>query len=327
MQRKLNIIWQVQVPSETEWIEEVFGGIFGEQISDGRHVVVADNSLLIDSCIHRHPSDYYEKFRGKNAFLLHLSDETYAGGYGCYDHFRGVFRNYWSAVFRPQRVFTLPLGYCNGLRHSGPTTPASKRSYIWAFLGQLSKASRPDMVRALADVTPNFCHDKGMRAQSTLPPPEYKQILLDSTFSPCSMGNVNLDSFRLYESLECGSIPIVEKRLTLDYFGRLLGQHPLPAVRTWRAARALIHRLMHKAEALDNLQQQCIQWWAEYKSKLRSDVLAFLQRCSAEKSELHSISSWQSLPFWQSWEICRHHSFLALARRVRRAILKPVHAR
>ncbi len=327
MHRKLSIIWQLQSPSEREWIEEVFDGILGEQISDGRHVVVADNSLLVDSCLHRHPADYYEKFRGKNAFLLHLSDETYAGGYECYDYFRGVFRNYWSAVFRPQRVFTLPLGYCNGLRHNSPTTPASKRRYIWAFLGQLSKTSRPDMVRALADVTPNFCHDKGMRAQAALPPSEYKQILLDSVFSPCSMGNVNLDSFRLYESLECGSIPIVEKRLTLDYFGRLLGQHPLPAVRTWRGARALIHRLMHRPEVLDKLQQECMQWWAEYKNKLQSDVLAFLQRCSAETSELRSVSPWQSLPCWQTWEICRHHSFLALARRIRRAILKLAHAR
>ncbi len=323
MKNKLSIIWQVQEPSEREWIEEVFDGLVGEQISDGRHVIVADNSLLVDSYISRYPADYYEQFRGKNAFLLHLSDEGYAGGYDRYTSFRGVFRNYWSASFRPGRVFTLPLGYCNGVRHTGPTIPASKRRYIWSFLGQLTKASRPDMMRALADIAPHFCHDKGMSAQSALPPPEYKRILLDSAFSPCAMGNVNLDSFRLYESLECGSIPIVEKRLMLDYFGRLFGQHPLPTVRTWRAARALIRRLIPKAEALDSLQQQCTQWWADYKCKLRSDVLTFLQRCSTDKSEMRFVSSWQCLPFWRICEICRHHSFPALARRIRETILRP----
>jgi hypothetical protein len=323
MQRKLSIIWQGLAYSEREWIAEIFGEIMGEQISDGQHVRVADNSLLVDSQIHRHPSSYYAQFRGKNAFLLHLSDESYAGGYEVYDCFRGVFRNYWSSIFRPQQVFTLPLGYCDGLRHDAPSTPASKRRYVWSFLGSiLSKSSRPDMAQALAAITPNFFHITDTGKKNFLPRTEYKTVLLDSAFAPCPMGNLNLESFRVYEALECGSIPIVEKRLALNYFGCLLGPHPLPAVRTWRAARALIRRFLNNAEALDRLQQQCTQWWGEYKSKLRSAVLAFMQSCSAQEHALPSISFRQRLPLWRVLELCRHHSFLALARRLRHQLIR-----
>lgn len=290
----------------------------GEQISDGQHEIVADNSLLVDSHIHRHPLSYYAQFRGKNAFLLHLSDESYVGGYEVYENFRGVFRNYWSAIFRPQRVFTLPLGYCDGLRNGASTTPASKRRYLWAFLGSLlSKSSRPDMARALAAITPHFFHNTDKGVKNFLPRPEYKNVLLDTVFTPCPMGNVNLESFRVYEALECGSIPIVEKRLALNYFNRLLGPHPLPAVRTWRAARALIQRFIHKEDALDRLQQQCTQWWREHKSKLRPAVLAFMQSCSAQEHVLPAISFRRGLSLWRVWELSRHHSFLALARRLR----------
>jgi hypothetical protein len=318
MQRKLSIIWQGAAFSEREWIAEAFSDIMGEQISDGRHEIVADNSLLVDSHIHRHPSSYYAQFRGKNAFLLHLSDESYAGSYEVYDNFRGVFRNYWSAIFRPERVFTLPLGYCDGLRNDAPSAPASKRRYVWAFLGSLlSKSSRPDMARALASITPNFFHVTDTATKNFLPRPEYKKVLFDTVFTPCPMGNVNLESFRVYEALECGSIPIVEKRLTLNYFNRLLGPHPLPAVRTWRSARALIERSIHNAEALDRLQQQCTQWWREYKSKLRSAVLDFIQSCSAQEHAQPAISFRKGQSLWRVWELCRHHSFPALARRLR----------
>lgn len=60
---------------------------------------------------------------------------------------------------------------------------------------------------------------------------EQQRAMLDSIFSPCPQGNVLLETPRVYEALQCGSIPIVERRLTLDYYKQLLGPHPLPTVR------------------------------------------------------------------------------------------------
>ena len=46
---------------------------------------------------------------------------------------------------------------------------------------------------------------------------ECRDLMLNTIFIPCPGGWANMDSFRVYESLECGCIPIVEKS-PYDYF-------------------------------------------------------------------------------------------------------------
>ena len=89
---------------------------------DGNHEVVLDDAILLDGFIKRVPHDYYRKFQGKNAFLVHFLDETYEGGYERYDYFRGVIRNFWSPAFNPRKVFILPTGYRD------PPNRSSRRS-------------------------------------------------------------------------------------------------------------------------------------------------------------------------------------------------------
>ena len=115
-------IWQSKKPHELPWIEDVFGNLIAKHVFDGNHEVVLDDAILFDGFIKRVPQDYYRRFAGRNAFLVHFLDETYKGGYERYEHFRGVFRNFWSTAFNPRRVFTLPTGYRN------PPSPSSKCS-------------------------------------------------------------------------------------------------------------------------------------------------------------------------------------------------------
>jgi hypothetical protein len=107
---KFTAIWQAKKPHELPWIEEIFGDLIGEHVFDGNHEIVLDNSLLFDSFIKRVPHEYYRRFEGKNAFLVHFLDETYDGGYERYDPFRGIIRNYWSTAFNTERVFVFSGG-------------------------------------------------------------------------------------------------------------------------------------------------------------------------------------------------------------------------
>jgi hypothetical protein len=326
---KYTVLWQCAKPDEIDWINEIFGPNISDHVFDGRHEIVLDNVILAEGFVNCFDPGYYARFREKNAFLIHFCDENYEGGYEIYDNFRGVFRNYWSGVFNSMRVMHLPLGYNAGIRRPEGSEPASQRKYLWTFVGALGKSSRPEMAKALWGLEPRylFASDRyriGVNHEQPAGKPftrnEYSQFLLDSAFSPCPMGNVNLECFRVYEALESGSIPIVERRLTLDYYRALLGEHPIPTVSSWVEARKLISRMAQDPGEMDILQRRCVDWWRTYKLRLIAAAGEFLaDRSSDDGSQPQPVvSGLQKLPLWQVAELLRHHSLRAIGRRVQR---------
>jgi hypothetical protein len=327
------VIWQSATPHESEWVDEIFGPYVKDHVTDTKHEVVLDNAILIDAFLDCHDIRYYERFRGKNSYLVHFLDENFEGRYQeIYSNFRGVFRCFWADVFNTKYVMKLPLGYCNGMSGADRTIPlATERKYLWSFAGQLSKSSRPDMAKALLSIEPHFLfstdnvpgltffnnlHGKPKR----LAPADFSELLLQSIFSPCPMGNVNAECFRLYEALECGSIPIVEKRMTLDYYRDLLGEHPIPTVRSWGEARSLIQKLLRNPDEMNTLQQRCVKWWEAYKATYREEVGDFLSTRMVDTAPINApiMTKKYSMPGWRVLELLRHHDANAFFRRVNR---------
>jgi hypothetical protein len=313
----LTAIWQSEALREREWLTQIFGTLIGEHITDGSNSVVMDNCLLIDQFIHSKRNGYYREFRTRsNAFFLHLSDEQFHGGYETYSNFTGVFRNYWSAVFDPASVMVLPLGYSNGISRRTRLKPAIERRYLWSFAGETARASRPEMVAALNGVSPHFCRATDAKRTTALTSEEYQSLLENTVFAPCPMGRLNLECFRLYEALECGAIPIVERRPTLDYFTRLLGPNPIMQVRSWEDARYKIRSLAADPPRLNQLQQLISGWWDLHKQNVKNDVSRFVaSRVNGKSSNARAVKWAYNLPFWQVVELARHHSGPAMMRR------------
>jgi hypothetical protein len=330
-QIKYTAIWQSPNPHEREWIEEIFGPVVDGQVTDGGHRLVLDDCILFDAFVYSYDVGYYERFRGRNAFLVHFLDENFEGRYeAIYRNFRGVFRCHWADVFNPKYVMKLPIGYCSGMSRAGRViTPATERRYLWSFVGQIGKSSRPDMAKALLRVEPHFLFStddvsgliflqgaggKARRLAAT----ESSDILFQSAFSPCPMGNVHVESYRLYEALEAGSIPIVEKRWTLDYFRELLGEHPIPTVRSWSEARALIEELCGDPGKINALQERCMTWWETYKGTYREQAVEFIRRRARDSVPVAEpiMTRKYSVPGWRVIELLRHHDVNAFARRL-----------
>jgi hypothetical protein len=312
---KLTFIWQDQAFSERDWIREIFAPVVGEHVVDGEHRIVLDNCLLIDNYLHARPPEYYAEFRGRNAWLLHLSDETYEGGYHAYANFRGVFRNYRSSVFRPERVLQFPLGYGDGFAHEPNLIPGVKeRKLLWSFIGETSKSSRPEMLRAFAPLEPQLVRNTEPGTHQPLPRLDYQQSLLDSVFIPCPMGNVSLETFRIYEALECGAIPLLERRVFFHYFAGLFGDHPLPVFTHWRQAAEFAVSIRNDSPALSRLQQQCIDWWRDYKATLGARIESFF--AATANATPQSALQWQyRVPGWQTAELLRHQTLSTVSRR------------
>ncbi len=308
------------------WLKRLFDPYIAEHIYDGKREVVRENAILFDAWVYANDASYYAKFKDKNSFLVHIGDEFYDLGVDRYVYFRGVFRMIWSSVFNPRHVFVLPLGsYIEEL--PATITPVLDRRYAWSFIGDAEKVSRPDMVRAFSSIEPHICFSstpvRGVSffgsepGKRRIPNSEFYGILGDSVFAPSPMGNASIESCRPYDALEVGAIPIVERRLTLDYYKGLLGQHPLPTVSTWADGRRFANRLLSDRVLLSELQQSCLEWWARYKVSLIERIGAFLEERSNTDDQMMPLRSrLPSVPLWQYAELLRHHNMPALYRRV-----------
>jgi hypothetical protein len=313
----LTAIWQAPNFRERDWIEELFGAHINNHVWDGKQRVIMDNCILVDQFIHRKPAAYYEQFRAKNnVYLLHLSDEQYHGGYEVYKNFTGVFRNYWSTVFNPESVFILPLGYSNGIKERQETKRTSERKYVWSFAGDTERGSRPEMLSALESIRPHFSRSTDRSQSAPLTPEEYQHVLEDTIFAPCPMGRINLECFRLYEALECGAIPIVERRFGLDYFSSLLGRHPFLTVRKWSELKDILVLFVNDPHRLAEKQSEVGSWWKAHKASIKRNINNFFETRSDGRHATETPIRWSyHLPLWQPLELCRHHSAAALLRR------------
>ncbi|HEY0786650.1 MAG TPA: hypothetical protein VGD62_12330 [Acidobacteriaceae bacterium] len=321
----LTAIWQSHDNRENDWIAELFGDHIQEHVYDCSHALVMDNCIVLDKFIHKNPPAYYQQFRDRtNVFLFHLSDEHYHGGYQAYQYFNGVFRTCWSSIFKPS-VMQLPLGYSNGVKLDHPPKLSSERTHLWSFVGETERATRPEMIKALASVRPHLNHSTDQGPSTVLSPSAYKTILEETVFAPSPMGRLNMECFRTYEALECGSIPIVEKRATLDFYKGLLGPNPLLTVRRWSHAPALMRELTQSPAALNALQAEIASWWKATKLRLAGEVSAVIEsRAHSPKSAAPSTRAYYRLPLWQQVHLARHHSATALARRARLEALRLV---
>jgi len=171
----------------------------------------------------------------------------------------------------------LPLGY--------PTPfepPKEKRIYDWFFSGQITHPRRKDLAATLKDVkgglfieTDGF--DKG------LPHAEYIKKMAQSEVVLCPGGAVTPDTYRIYEALECGCIPIIDeksgyRRFHKDYWEKIFGEHPLITVDEWDYE--LYGILEELSVSYEEKQKEIVKWWSQYKKNLVKNLLLDIKELS-----------------------------------------------
>jgi hypothetical protein len=275
----MKLVWHADNLLEVDWLRDVLGDLVHEECTD------LDLTCFDDDCIHVVSSnwqplpayeDYFRECRAKcrRLVLLHTSDEWFSGGYALYRHFDAVIRNFATGLAKHDGILTIPEGYTNGTRVGRSPRPATERQYAWSFTGEI-KASRVNMASALAAIEPNFMTGTTSiykAGGNKLSKAEFDDVLENSIFSPCPMGNVIVETWRLYESLEIGCIPIVESRASLDYFTGLFGPHPIPSFTSWDAARRYAETVLLDKSALLRKQAEIHDWWTARKQAVRTEL-------------------------------------------------------
>lgn len=165
---------------------------------------------------------------------------------------------------RPERV--LGSGYSPGTREAYANLPDA-RPLDWFFAGQVTHRRRRECVTALRDL------GLGGRLVETegftegIPHDEYLEAMARARVAPCPSGPASPDSFRLYEALEAGTVPITERHAA--YWDAVLPGAPWPMLERWESTCTTIPPLLTEwsARAAD-----VSAWWIAYKRGLAYEL-------------------------------------------------------
>ena len=316
--------------SEEDWYRLLLEPLGIIEHSSPDFSVVENNAIyaIIGSLGLRHvPLNFLNRLNEtKSKGLLHLGDEFLAGGYELYRYFDFVLRNYYAGKLSADGIRTMPLGYPNGMSGLGLELEASQRPLAWSFLGNLN-ATRASMIAEFIHLQPYrlrvYNWRDGGRPVGT---DEYKAVLRSSVFLPCPMGNVMLETWRVYEGLEAGNIPLVSERLFMRYHKLVMPGHPIPSFSSWSAARRFAEGLLNDRAALDALQARIGGWWKTYKTTIRADLCDFVVR-GFQGEFRTSLARWHpptgtKLQIWRLVELLKHHDVIAAKSRFYRELSK-----
>ncbi len=183
----------------------------------------------------------------------------------------------WVQTLRPDRFDkgfqAFPLGYPPDTRlwvQEAGFPPRVPR-HDWFFAGQITHARREQMQTGMSDVpfgdlVPTQGFTLGIERHV------YLERMLSAKVAPCPSGPVTQDTFRLWEALACGTIPIVDamppEGRDDGFWNRLFGEEPpFPIIHDWGTAPDVIGELVegwpHTANVVQAWYSKHRRMWAQ----------------------------------------------------------------
>ena len=251
-----------------KWIYEILNKIQYKVIQNTKDLESEDVLIIIDSSVEKKIKLYTKlKTICRKMFLIHLGDES--GIYDLslvYNKFNAVWRSFCSnRYFNNNKVRCLPIGYKSGTVFK---KEAGERKYKWAFIGTPHKSSRHDLLFQLSDIEPSFSHKTEEFNKKIIEADKMSSILSSTEFVPSPNGFVHPETYRVYEALECGCIPIVEN--AYKYYDRLFPGNPFLKVYKWIEAKHVIMEWGN--EQIKQKRKKCKTWWNQYKNQLQEFI-------------------------------------------------------
>ncbi len=261
-------------PTKMAWdqhlVEELLTGLGGvhRRWDDGD---LPDAAVVVIPCGRYQPDLVQAELDRLDACVVVLtSDET-----ALFDSSKLKHGNarWWVQAPRPGREYPegarfLPCGYPPGTAETARNVPASAlhRDRDWAFLGQVNHLSRRKLVANLRGL-PGGDLRATRKFATGVSRTEYLRALAAAKVAPCPSGPGMCDTFRVWESLQVGCLPVVEEGCPA-YDGGYWGQLgvPFPVVGNWDEFPGLLPELLNGWPANSNRVQA---WWSGYKRALR----------------------------------------------------------
>ena len=165
-------------------------------------------------------------------------------------------------------LLNIPLGYTPQTRKELKRIGYVSKSTPWYFAGQINHSRRRLMAGVLNayDADHNKFFPTAGFAQGAQPW-HYFENMSRTCAVPCPPGNETQDSFRVYEALESGAVPIVDRFSAQgngDYWSRLFPHAPFPVIDSYEQLPFAIEKAQSKS-----YRNTVFAWWIAEKMKWR----------------------------------------------------------
>ena len=258
---------QYHKKNSDKWIYEILKEIDYEIIKNENDLKKEDILIVIDSSIEEKTNLYMKlNFSCSKIFLFHLGDETGNRDLSqVYKNCSFVWRSFcFNKFFSNKNVQCIPIGYKSGIINKNK----ENRKYKWAFTGTPHKSSRHDLLFQFSKIEPFFCHKTQKFDQKIISTPEMNEVLSSTEFIPCPNGFFHPETYRVYEALESGCIPIVEN--AYNYYERLFPNNPFIKIDIWNEAKPIINGWEN--DQIKKKREECVNWWNNYKYTLQENI-------------------------------------------------------
>ena len=217
--------------------------------------------------------------QGAKFFVLHLSDEYGTDPIDFYDwpSCLGVIRNYVRPDVKDSgKVRVIPLGFHWAITNGMPLNRTPRppfREYVWSFIGTRwnSREEKLEPLNSLP-VEKRCVMMDDWNSPKMLSREETLSVLLNSWLIPCPSGQ-NSETYRFYEALEAGAVPILSKDdISAEYIQYLQNWLPLLLADNWSHAAQLVFALKSKPDVYEQYRLQLLNAWELMKHDVKGVV-------------------------------------------------------
>jgi GR25 family glycosyltransferase involved in LPS biosynthesis len=272
--------WVTTTQSEHFWLRDVLGPVM-DTIQNIPHDHEPLDSCPIFIICRPHIAEYWSVLQryeasGKPFKLIHISDEFCSDPLDFYSYTscKGVLRNYpREECTSMKHVSIIPLG---PWRRPSSGLNLDAKSLLWSFYGT-KWMNREASLDAIKDVGPNsYAFYDNWLDPKQIDAEKYSAICAQSFSIPCPRGQ-NAESFRLWEALEFGCLPLIVRDTDNTLFYNMLREKlHIPIFSSWIEVRQMFSHFVEGKLDLQNIRKLVLENWAKWKSELKGAGVQFI---------------------------------------------------
>lgn len=269
---------------EYQWLLHTFGNpstltmdVIGEEVPTDCPIVVVQrpHAPAIAKVLRKWDA------QGAKFFILHVSDEVGEDPIDLYelDGCVKVMRMYLREGV-DSKVLTIPLGYHWTLAEGSkvPTTHTPRlpfREHIWSFHGT-DWQGRKDLLAPLNEIPHVAEFYEGWNSAAALKGDAYISMLLNTVFVPCPDG-MNPETFRFYEALECGCVPLlVRTERNAAWLDWVSAKTKIIPMNSWADARDFVTYMVTNKEQLEGYRNLVLDAWVKWREEIKAEGVKWL---------------------------------------------------